>query len=131
MDPKTGVPKVQTRLEYGQLLKDVRLVRRLSAPVLLAHPACCAELRLSFAAMQGEVSKIHYVDTAKTYHRDLLADPEMWRPPGGDALVVYRDGTVCYVRPGLPQQRETSGTHLCFGSLVDVTSAQSACRLVC
>ena len=44
------------------------------------------------------MSKIHFVDTVKTYHRDLLANPEMWRPPGGDALVVYKDGHVSYVR---------------------------------
>ena len=70
--------------------------------------ALCVPQALSrLRPAQGNVAKIHYVDTAKTYHRDLLASPEMWRPPGGDALVVYQDGHVSYVRPaaGLTMQR--------------------------
>lgn len=43
------------------------------------------------------MSKLHFVDAAKTYHRNLLENPEMWRPPGGDALVLYKDGHVGYV----------------------------------
>lgn len=70
IDSKTGLPKIQKPLEYGQLLKDIRL---------------------------GSVSKLHFVDVAKTYHRDLLTNPEMWRPLSGDALVVYKDGHVGYV----------------------------------
>ena len=105
-------------MEYAQLLKDVRLVRTvpratlrfsagallssplhlstLAKPVLLMQRAQAAQAERG-APVQGEVSKLHFVDTAKTYHRNHLENPERWRPPGGDALVLYKDGHVGYV----------------------------------
>lgn len=71
LDPKAGLPKVKQRLDFNELLRDIRL---------------------------NKIDRVEYIDNAQ-YSDNWYKDPKSWNLIDGSCLVIYRDGHVAYVRP--------------------------------
>ena len=71
LDSKSGLPVLRKRVDFNELLRDVR---------------------------QGRVDRVEYIDSAQ-YKDNWAKDPASWNIVDGSCLVVYHDGRVAYVRP--------------------------------